>query len=467
MVRTVAKVLDPGHFAPAGPIHLGIMFGPLVIENGIPEYVLIPASIENDAYEHHSSTSGGVLITSRPTPSLCYESTASLLFDKSDAHSGQIETSAAILFEKDTRRIIQIESRVQRYRQLLASVKRVYGGAFSGRDVRLREKEAAVVHSLIEASDSFRYIGSKSVAANRTRLHAKATRVMALVRDLISHDVDTHLKKFCSVLLDSETTLRWHPISNTCQDFADRLLRDKMFEGILPKFPREFLTDVNVRAEPKLSCIRYVVSMGTSIDTPLALLSPQHRSVVWRYYHEIRDNCDLIEYAERVTQKQASIPQHVRRILVPNSPESAFDMSVVDVVDQLWQLPRDTLSMLQTHLLRTSEKYSSAQGLRLTRREWAVQRLRVLWQLDLFASFAGAWASTWLAEFVERPEKLLSHGFLPDAATYGTVHAGEKTRNFRVGSRSYHVLTGRERSRWKVEMRYELSRLKGRLPFIL
>ena len=105
--------------------------------------------------------------------------------------SASQETLAAILFQDK-------------------SVKCIYGGAFSGRDARLVQREEAVMHSFIPTSQSFQYLPSKSVAANSKRLHIEAAKVMTPIRDLISHDVDVHLQWYSSVLLDPKTLLRWN-----------------------------------------------------------------------------------------------------------------------------------------------------------------------------------------------------------------------------------------------------------------
>lgn len=109
--------------------------------------------------------------------------------------------------------------------------------------------------------------------------------------------------------------------------------------------------------------------------------------MVWRFYHGIRDNCDLIEYAESVAQKQASIPHSLKRISILQYSEPATGASVDALIDSLWELPRDTLSTLQMHLLRRREKYSTPQGYALTQREWVTDRLQILQQLDIFGFF--------------------------------------------------------------------------------
>lgn len=405
-----------------------------------------------------------MLITQRQLPSLCFKTVNALLYSENDRQSGRPETQAVVLFQDGQQRYLRLSSQAQRDRQLLASVKRIYGGAFSGRDARLHQREEAVVRRLMTPSNSFRYLPSKSVSANYNRLHAEAAKVTSLVREMINHDVNLYLKRLSTALLDHKIVLRWNARSNTCQDFANNILREPRFEGLFPKLPREFVTDESVRANPAYAGLRYLVSFGTTIDTPIALLRPQPRNVVWRFYHGIRDNCDLIEYAEGVTNKQASIPPHLRRISVLQYPEPAADVSVDDLVDSLWELPRDTLSTLQMHLLRRREKYSSPQGFALTQRQWVMNRLQILQQLDVFGSLAGAWGSGWLAEFLRKPDGLLLKGYWPTAATYGTMHVSEKVQT--IGRRWWGLgfVTGREREWWKRETYYKFSKIRGAVP---
>ena len=38
-IRALGKIIDPGQVVPAGPLHIAIMFGPLLFEIGVPKYV--------------------------------------------------------------------------------------------------------------------------------------------------------------------------------------------------------------------------------------------------------------------------------------------------------------------------------------------------------------------------------------------------------------------------------------------
>ena len=353
---------------------------------------------------------------------------------------------------------------IQQNRPVLASVKRVYGGAFTGRDTRLNERENGAVQGLIIASDSFQQVDGKHVSAHYKRLHTEAAKVVLLVRGVMNHDVSLYVKQFSSVLLNPKTTLRWDARSNTCQDFADHLLRDPKFGGLMPKLPKAFVNDETVRANPEYPVPRYLVSFGISIDTPIALLRPQPRSVVWRFYHGIRDDCDLIEYAERINDKQASIPQHLQRVSILGATQPTEGDNVDDMIDSLFMLPRDTLSILQTHLLRRYEKYSSPEGFALSKREWVKNRLQILQQLDLFGSLCGAWGSAWLAEFLENPAGLQSEACWPDAVTYGTLHVSESVPAIGPRFWGFYYVTGREREWWKRELYYTYSKIRGRIP---
>lgn len=154
------------------------------------------------------STSGGVLITQRQPPSLCFQPANALLYPDNDRQSGRPETQAIVLFQESEQRFLRLSSQAQRDRQLLASVKRIYGSAFSGRDARLYKIEEAVTSGLMTTSDCFRYLPSKSVRANYSRLQAEAAKVTSLVREIINHDVDQYLKRFSAALLDPKLSLR-------------------------------------------------------------------------------------------------------------------------------------------------------------------------------------------------------------------------------------------------------------------
>jgi hypothetical protein len=47
------------------------------------------------------------------------------------------------------------------------------------------------------------------------------------------------------------------------------------------------------------------------------------------------------------------------------------------LLDALWDLPQDTMSILQSHLFQPSTKYSTTQNKALEREDWIENRLRV------------------------------------------------------------------------------------------
>ena len=109
------------------------------------------------------------------------------------------------------------------------------------------------------------------------------------------------------------------------------------------------------------------------------------------------------------------------------------------LLDALWALPRDTMSILQFHVLRPSCKYSSCENLALSREEWIENRLRLFRQMDLFASLAGGFGAA-VVEVVTKNPQSLATLCIPHARIFGTAHVLDHVRFFASKQPSYVVL---------------------------
>jgi hypothetical protein len=132
------------------------------------------------------------------------------------------------------------------------------------------------------------------------------------------------------------------------------------------------------------------------------------------------------------------------------------------MIDALWTIPRDTISMLQTGLMRSWARHSDNEGRSLSPRQWVLNRLRILHQVDVFASLCSGLAAAMLLELGNNIE-LLSRYYYPTAATYGTLHVSEKMVVYhRMG---IMFITGRERDRWKRKVKHRIDTLtKKHIP---
>jgi hypothetical protein len=288
-------------------------------------------------------------------------------------------------------------------RNTVAAVKRVYGGAFSGHNALLARQEDLVLKTFISAAEKCRFRGPPS--KQRQKLQAAADTVMKELHKLLNHEVDIHIQRLAERLMDPKTVLKWHPRRNSCQQFVDALLNGEDFEHLFPLFPKGFVTDEGVRKTPGFDWPRYLISFNDHIDG-LSAVGFQPKSIISKYCQATRDRCDIVEFAEltlfeaekkklkklvrakkrnlkrvtKATLKMATCVMTVSPTALAKTPilETVIERDVYQellltpcvaggedeaegqnaiseaLLDALWDLPRDTVSILQFHLLRPS-----------------------------------------------------------------------------------------------------------------
>ena len=367
---------------------------------------------------------------------------------------GSPRTPALIVFEKRSsqQRLLRKCRWLVDSRRFLASTKQVYGGLFSGYRTEKREEEHAVVDVLVHVSESFKFEPLKAVHVNYRKLHAAAAIVLRRLQVLIGHEVNGHLERFAARLLDRKTVLRWNVRSNSCQDFTNSLLRDG-FDGLYPQPNPDATAIKRGLTEEVCPWSSYLFTFKRNIDSPTHWSNnTQFRSIIWQFYDFSRDNLDLIEFTEHEVERIGASECTSWQMLLQQSTLLSLDLAEGDkapksnLADALWELPRDTLSLLQTHLLRQRERYSSPQGYALTKDEWILNRLNVLQQLDIFACLGGGLGSAWLAEFKQHPEDLKELIF-PHSDMYGTMHANDTIVTIQLGPVRIARIYGRQKDR--------------------
>jgi hypothetical protein len=209
------------------------------------------------------------------------------------------------------------------------------------------------------------------------------------------------------------------------------------------------VTDEGVRQTQGFAWPRYLISFNDHIDG-LSTLGSQPKSIISKYCQATRDRCDIVEFAEltllKEEKRQLKKLARTRKGAVKQFAKETFKMAPKFVVmaapigevkvegenaiseallDALWDLPRDTMSILQFHLLRPSTKYSTKQNKVLERKDWIKNRLRVFRQQDLFASLAGGFGAA-VIEVVSTNPTSLKRLSIPHARIYGTAHVSDK-----------------------------------------
>jgi hypothetical protein len=177
------------------------------------------------------------------------------------------------------------------------------------------------------------------------------------------------------------------------------------------------------------------------IDTPIALLCPQPQSLIWNFYHNPGDNCDLIEFGEAYRRKPCAFPTSAWELLDGIEDTNVLEVSLANA---LWNIPRDSISILHTHLLRYSFKYANMEQKLLTREQWAKNRLRVLHQLGVFEARSGALSAALMEQRVEK-RHIIAKPIHPLAEGFGTPHLEESmARSVEVGGIVFHRVSGLE-----------------------
>ncbi|KAK7968838.1 hypothetical protein PG988_007911 [Apiospora saccharicola] len=420
--RVANSLVDPTRYGNAGTIHFGVTFGPLMIQNGIPlPQKSLLSGIENDPME-------GIEVR---------------IFD--NKQSGE--------------RMIRRVPTEERSIQFLGCAKKVYGGAFCGHADAFREEEQRIVDCFVEKASSYRYLPNKDVIANARRLSLHSKGVVKKIRDVFEIEINTYLQKLAETLSDKSTPLRWDLHTNNCQEFAQKLLRNLNIACLFHKLPRNYFSDDTARFKKRWPYLRYLLSFGEQIDTPIALLRPQVKSLVWRYYHAKRDYCDMIEFAEHFRTKRCVMPTDAWEVLcdedLATGEDSIAKVHGLTLAGALWTLPRDTLSIIQTHLMRDWSRYSDTEGRKLTKHQWVVNRLRVLHQLDMFGSLSSSLLSAIIEEVGKTPDAI-HYCYSPTGEAHGTLHVTERV----IQAPGIMFVTGRERDWMKREISHIVQKLK-------
>ncbi|KAF2439509.1 hypothetical protein P171DRAFT_436152 [Karstenula rhodostoma CBS 690.94] len=440
--RVIPQILSPSWYAQAGPLHFALMFGPLMIENGVP----------------HSL--GGALISCRPVPSLQFQApNMQYISTEEDAEAdSRDDTLVAYVFndEASDARLIKTCYRRKSDRRFLGYAKKVVGGAFSGHDEIFAGKEEKIIDQFLAATNSLPERLDPNVAApvrhHRTKLAKLVEPVIGIIKETYSRQVDIYLQHFAQVLKNINTRLKWELKTNNCQHFNTKLLKGLLIDRVVPL---GFFKDEAVRNNNNWQSPRYCISFGPRMDTALALLRPQRRSIVWNFYHEKRDYCDIIEFGEGFRTKSSPIPTDTWEVLDGIDDKEAQKVSLADA---LWSVPRDAISILQTHLHRSAPRYSTMEGKALSESEWYSNRLRVYYQLDVFLSLSGGLVRA-LSEQAAEKQNLIPEAFMINTIEFNILHASEKIWHPSSRYHDLYYISGRERAWMMLLVKHYVKKL--------
>jgi hypothetical protein len=321
------------------------------------------------------SAKKGALVSLRPPPDLSYS--------KSWKFAGLPQTTPAVAVSPERRVFTCVRESPERV--VHACTKHVLGGLFSGHLKDWAETEDKVILALISESEIFNDRPTKSLSYNEHRLRTSAQRVVDLLRQTISKEVEVYIKHFATKIADHKINLTWDPLFNNCQAFCKSLMRGGAFDTVLPttcpsntapgQGPRYLLSFASENPGSKHDSARYTT-------TPSAA-----------YFSNFHIDEDLIEYFE--TWLTIPLQNPCAKLLC----WPCINDDDCSLRDHMWLMPFETMSLLQLHLLRNRRHYSrpyqttdpfEEESEPWNDHEWFRNRLEVLLAQDTFLCAAGA-----------------------------------------------------------------------------
>lgn len=277
----------------------------------------------------------------------------------------------------------------------LCCVKRIYGAAFSGYPTSHSDYKETILDTFVNEAGKCRFQPSKTVSARRRQLHKSATHLCNVVKDAIGNEVKKYIWHIASTLLDFKSNLTWNMVTNNCQRLIDRLLNGKDFEYVFPRLPPGFSSMTGSEEWRHFEWPRYLISFGDRVERQ-GINIQQPNSCVTKFCEQIGSAEDIVGFLElEIDQAELKSGSHIfifkdMKELALVTPQPHTELYRTTTEDALWDLPRDSLSILQFHLRRPFAKYSTTTGQVFDEIQWMNGRFRVLQQLDIIACHAGA-----------------------------------------------------------------------------
>ncbi|KAH6656433.1 hypothetical protein BKA67DRAFT_156041 [Truncatella angustata] len=245
------------HFFPAGNAHCALMFGPLLIENGMTRHP------------------GGASISRRPLVNFTASSNADLqefMSEPTDYHP--YKGKSEVLHQRHlsyaaNKHLYQADLPI-RARRFVTCRKQVSGGLFTNYCDRFAIDEALIVLEFTKMAESWQTIKidrTQTQKEYRAQLLQRGQYLAELIFETFGEEIRRSLLFFAS-RLHKEVKLQYNRLSNNCQDFCNELLIghdkwDSMFNRIYPPVP------VNLEQNENTYCIRYMMSFASRMLHPL------------------------------------------------------------------------------------------------------------------------------------------------------------------------------------------------------
>ncbi|KAL2793997.1 hypothetical protein BJX66DRAFT_215854 [Aspergillus keveii] len=398
---------------PAGNAHCALMFGPLLIENGMTIHP------------------GGALISTRSLPTLARHSSRDVLEYLRPENYKTIQgcdVFCSQVYSVSPKRQVYEAMKKARERRFLCSRKQLSAGLFTDYNSSPQWKagEALVIDQFLRAAEVWRTKKSPVVndEMNRATLRERARQLTNLMQSCFEDVVNPSLYLLASKLGKTQK-LAYSRMGNNCQDFCNGLLDydsyyHPMFRTMYPFIPVSLSLDVE--REPDERCLSYLQSFVKPLQYPIPGFRSQRAmigSAVTMYSSYAQNDADLIDhvYSVRFGRDREngyslgfgfSKPLGGDPYLLKDEEMSCSDRFAAahlpgssggkrcTLADHVLDCPVDNLSILQTHLHRNVKYYIDENGEFLTDlgpSAWIMNRLQILRRLSLSNDFMAEIAS--------------------------------------------------------------------------
>ncbi|RDW78984.1 uncharacterized protein DSM5745_05836 [Aspergillus mulundensis] len=439
---------------PAGNAHCALMFGPLLIENGMTIHP------------------GGALISTRTLPSLGRHSPREVkeylrpenykIIQGCDVFCNDVYSVSP------DRRIYEATKRVKD-RRFLCSRKQLSGGLFTDYNHSRpgwKAAEDAIIGFFLRIAAIWRRsklpVGHEG--ENRSLLQDCADQLTATMQSLFSAEIEPHLALLAQKL-GKKQKLAYSRTSNNCQDFCNGLLNYdsyyyRMFDSVYPFIPVDLSPEIEKKADD--GCLSYLQSFVKPLKYPVPGSSQRAMlgSAVTMYSSYAQNDADLIDHVYSVRfgrdhtdgfslgfnlskgiggdeyllkDEEMSCSDRFAASNLPSNKGQACSLA-----DHLLDCPVDNLSVIQTHLHRRIKYYIDRDTedfmTNLPPSAWIRNRLQILRRLKLLHDF--------LAEIAAHFQVACSMALI---SSNGTINVDVKTlrRVWRpsgtIFSRAWHM----------------------------
>ncbi|KAL2840681.1 hypothetical protein BJY01DRAFT_16844 [Aspergillus pseudoustus] len=392
---------------PAGNAHCALMFGPLLIENGMTIHP------------------GGALISTRSLPSLGRHSPRDVLEFLRPENYKTIQDCDVFckeVYSVSPKRHVYVATKRARERRFLCSRKQLSGGLFTDYNSCRQWKagEAMIIAGFLKVAEIWRS-GKSPIAhdeRNRNILRDCAEQLTRLMQSSFADVVDPYLF-LLALKLGKTQKLAYSRTNNNCQDFCNGLLDfdnyyHPMFSVMYPFIPVSISPDIEQKPDDR--SLSYLQSFVKPLQYPIPGSRSQRAmigSAVTMYSSYAQNDADLIDHVHSVRfgrDRESgfslgfsfSKPSGGDQYLLKDEEMSCSDRFAAahlpggtgvkrcTLADHVLDYPVDNLSILQTHLHRKAKYYIDENGEFLTDlgpAAWMQNRLQVLRRLKLLNDF--------------------------------------------------------------------------------